>query len=173
MSELIHQSDKAGTDPSDPSHPQAQQPAVTGQSTLAKLIAGQRIAMLSSAAPDGSLDSKPMTLLEFDADGVLWFFCERPAQAAGHEDLDRRYQRVNLSFSDEVRSVFVSITGRGELSHDAARIRALWTEQARPYFPEGPESPNLAVLKVTPERSDFWEAPESHLVRGAMLSVGG
>ncbi|UXH80554.1 pyridoxamine 5'-phosphate oxidase family protein [Roseateles amylovorans] len=171
MSELAQNRPSAtGTDPLTPTHPQAEQPAISGGSRLSQLVAGQRIAMLATVLADGSIDSKPMTLLELDADGALWFFCEHhPDDDAAHE----RYRRVNLSFSDEVRSVYVSIAGRGELLHDKARLRELWTQQARPFFPEGPESERLAALKVTPDRSEYWESSNSLLVRGAALSVGG
>lgn len=170
MSEVIRQSDQAATDPLAPTHPQAQQPAMADGASLSRFIAGQRIAMLSWALPDGTLDSKPMTLLELDADGALWFLCEH----APDDDAARaHYQRINLSFSDEVRSVFVSITGQGELLHDRARVRALWNERARRFFPEGPDSERLAALKVVPIRSAYWESPDTLLQQGAALSVGG
>lgn len=170
MSEVARAPVMAATDPTDPNHPQAAHAKVAAGSRLAQMISGQRIAMLSWARPDGSLDSKPMTLLELDADGALWFLCEHEP---GDEATRERYRQVNLAFGDEVRSVFVSVTGRGELVHERERIRALWTQQARPFFPEGPESERLAALKVTPLRSECWESPGALLMQGAVLSVGG
>ncbi len=171
MSELAsHPRAERGTDPMSDTHPQASQPQMAANGGLSRLIAGQRMAMLATVLPDGSIDSKPMTLLELDSEGALWFLCEHhPDDRAAHE----RYRRVNLSFSDEVRSVFVSIAGQGELLHDKARVRALWTQQARPFFPEGPESDRLAALKITPVRSEYWDAADhSPLVPGASVSVG-
>jgi len=136
-------------------------------SRLAQLVEDQRIAMLTTCQPDGELDARPMSVLDLDASGCFWFFTEHaPEDQAAHE----RYRRVNLSFSDCGSATYVSISGRGELSHAPDRIAALWTDAARPWFPDGPESPRLAVLKVTPQRSEFWDAPDSRIVRGAALA---
>lgn len=169
MSEVIKASGPTSTDPLAPTHPQAGQPAVDDGTRLSQFIAGQRVAMLTTALPDGGLESKPMTLLELDASGALWFFCRH---RDGDREGQRRHERLNLSFSDEVRSVFVSITGRGELLRDRQRINALWTPEARTLFPDGPQSDDLALLKVTPQRSEYWERVDGLLSEGAPLSVG-
>lgn len=170
MTEVIRSSVHAGTDPLSPDHPQAGQPAVRDTSRLSHYLSGQRIAMLATVLPDGNVETKPMTLLELDERGALWFFCQH---LEGDEATRARYQRLNLSFSDEVRSVFVSIIGRGELLRDRARIEALWTPAARGLFPDGPTSGDLALLKVTPERTEYWETVDGLLSEGMPLSVGG
>lgn len=139
----------------------------TTPSRLTQLIRGRQIAMLSSFLPSGELDIKPMVLLEVDADGSCWFFCE---SAPGDAAAKARYARVSLSFSDEVESTFIAIAGRGELLHDRERKRALWTSASRPWFPAGPDSPRLALLKVTPERTEYWDAPDSRTARGAAMA---
>jgi hypothetical protein len=42
---------------------------------------------------------------------------------------------------------------------------------AKPWFPEGPESPNLALLKIEPEMAEFWDAPNSKMVRMFALAM--
>jgi general stress protein 26 len=44
---------------------------------------------------------------------------------------------------------------------------------AKPWFPEGPDSPNLALLKFIPDAADYWDAPNSVMVRafGAVASI--
>jgi general stress protein 26 len=135
---------------------------------LASLVKGKRIGMLTTCLANGELDAKPMSLLELDDEGHFWFFVEHaPEDRGAHE----RYRVVNLSFSDEGESTFVSIAGSGELLHDRERIEALWTPMAKPWFPDGPDSPRLALLKITPERSEYWDAPESRIVRGVALAA--
>lgn len=136
-------------------------------SRLTQLIRGRQIAMLSSCLPGGDLDTKPMALLDVDADGCCWFFCESAADDAAAKE---RYERVNVSFSDEAESTFIAIAGRGELLHDRGLKRALWSAAAAPWFPCGPDSPRLALLKVTPERTEYWDAPDSRIARGAAMS---
>jgi len=59
----------------------------------------------------------------------------------------------------------VSLSGHGELVHDRERIKMLWTSFAKPWFPEGPETPNLALLKFVPHSAEYWDAPSSRMVR--------
>jgi hypothetical protein len=44
---------------------------------------------------------------------------------------------------------------------------------AKPWFPDGPDSNNLALLKFTPETAEHWDAPSSKMVRafGMIASV--
>lgn len=48
---------------------------------------------------------------------------------------------------------------------DRERIESLWTEFARPWFPDGVDSFNLALLKLVPHRAEFWDAYHSKMVR--------
>ena len=44
---------------------------------------------------------------------------------------------------------------------------------AKPWFPDGPDSSNLALLKFIPDRADYWDGPSSKMVRafGMIASV--
>jgi general stress protein 26 len=135
---------------------------------LAELIDGQRIAMLTTQTADGGLDSRPMTVVDFDADGHVWLFCHHdPADT----EFAERHRRVNLAFSDERTSTFLSIPGRAKVVHDPERLHALWSPALKPWFPEGPDAPHLGLLRITPERAEYWDAPDSRVVRGIALAV--
>ncbi len=138
------------------------------QRQLAKLIGKQRVAMLAMTAANGLLEAKPMTLLEHDAHGHLWFFCEAELQDAVMRE---RYKTANLSFSDEPHATYVSISGRGELLHDRERIHALWSPMAKPWFPDGPDSPRLALLKFIPSQAETWDGPGSSVLRMLALAA--
>lgn len=131
----------------------------------ARLIDGIPVAMLTQLGHDGMLLSRPMSPLEMDADGALWFFVDRTAE---HEELLRN---VNLSFVDALRSIFVSIAGHAEIVGNRSRIEALWTPLARPWFPKGAHSENLALLKLVPHHVEYWDAPHSRVVRLLALAA--
>jgi general stress protein 26 len=126
---------------------------------LAKLIEGIPIAMLTTLQADGALTSRPMAVLEMDVQGTLWFLTD--LRSAKVEQL----QQVNLGFVDGERGAYVSLSGRGEIDRDRDRIQRLWTPLARPWFPEGPESKDLALLKFLPDAADYWDGPSSTMVR--------
>ena len=135
-------------------------------SLVCEMIEDISIAMLTNKDDRGALTSRPMSPLEIDKQGVLWFFIDDRTAASGEQ-----LKLVNLSFSDEERSIYVSISGRGEIDKDRARMKRLWTSFAKPWFPEGPDSPHLALLKVIPETAEYWDGPHSKMVRSFAMAA--
>ena len=128
-------------------------------SRLGELISDMPVAMMTTPGLDGLLASRPMTVLEMDEHGALWFFTDlRSTKLA-------QLQNVNLAFADCAKSSYVSLSGRGETDTDAAHIQKLWTPFAKPWFPDGPSSPNLALLCFRPSAAEFWDSSSSCMVR--------
>jgi general stress protein 26 len=126
---------------------------------LAKLIETIDVAMLTMRNGNGALRGRPMAPLEMDKQGALWFLIDQ------HSLDDDEQESVNLSFSDLPHSTYVSLSGRCEILFDRVRINELWTEFARPWFPNGPESNGIALLKFVPHSAEYWDAPNSKMVR--------
>ena len=126
---------------------------------LCKLIEPIPVAMLGNIDADGALVSRPMAVLEVDAAGAVWFFVD--LRSSRVEFL----RVVNLSFVDAARGTYVSLSGRGEIRSDRSHVERLWTPLAKPWFPEGPASTNLALLKFVPHTAEYWDAPNSKMVR--------
>ena len=134
---------------------------------VAKLIEDIPIAMLTTLDADGALASRSMTALEMDAQGALWFFTNVQSSKVEH------LRAVNLSSTDRDQGAYVSLSGRGEIDTDRTRIQRLWNVLAKPWFPDGPDSSNLALLKFIPDRADYRDGPSSKMVRafGMIASV--
>ena len=143
-------------------------PQTTAELThVGKLIENIPIAMLTTLDDEGALVSRPMTALEMDAQGALWFFTDVQSSKVD------RLRTVNLSFMDRDQGAYLSLSGHGEIDTDRARIKRLWSVFAKPWFPDGPDSSNLALLKIIPEKADYWDGPSSKMVRvfGMIASV--
>lgn len=126
---------------------------------LGKRVDGIDIVMMTTLDADGALGSRPMAPIEMDAKGAIWFFTDLRSEKIEH------LRVVNVAFSDEGNATYVSISGRGEIHAERAHIEKLWTPFVRPWFPDGPESTNLALLKFVPETAEYWDAPNSKMVR--------
>ena len=126
---------------------------------LAALIEPMTVVMMTTADDTGALASRPMLPLEMDASGALWFFTDLRSEKVEHLLL------VNLAFSDEAAACYVSVSGRGEIHTDSARIERLWSRLAKPWFPDGPASTDLAALKIVPTSAEYWDSPNSKMVR--------
>lgn len=126
---------------------------------IGDLLKGADIVMMTTLDEDDRLVSRPMSLLKMDIEGGLWLFSNLHSQKLNQID------RINLSLSNEEGSRYVSIAGHGEISHDRALMRELWSPFMKPWFPEGVESPDLALLKVTPQTVEYWDSTDSKMVR--------
>lgn len=126
---------------------------------LAIFVRPIAVAMMTNLNINGELFSRPMRPLLMDRQGAMWFFTN--LRSTKHDHLDE----INFSFSDASRAVFVSVSGAGELNTDSTLIRSLWTPAARNWYADGPESSNLALLKFTPKRAEYWNSPDCKCVR--------
>ena len=85
---------------------------------ITELVRSARICMLTTMTADGRHVSRPMGLQEAEFDGDLWFFLDDTSDKA--EEI-RRNPEVNVSFSDDDKRAWVSISGSAEVVRDEAR----------------------------------------------------
>jgi general stress protein 26 len=137
---------------------------------LAERLEGMRFAMLTLRDTDCHLVSQPMTPLEMDASGAIWMMTSRSGRAALHVKANLPADTLNLAFSDEGNSTYVSITARGRLSDDMQRKRELWSAMALPWFPAGVEDTDLTLLCLEPVQAEIWDSPDSTVVRMLALA---
>lgn len=136
------------------------QPQFTEErSKLGELIEDYDIAMLTFIDANGALISQPMGAIEMDSSGAIWFFTDIESEKVKHLDA------LNLAFSGEADAVYVSLSGYGEIEVSESRKRELWSPFVQPWFPDGPTSPTLALLKFIPHTAEYWDAPHSKVVR--------
>ncbi|HSV14919.1 MAG TPA: pyridoxamine 5'-phosphate oxidase family protein [Tepidisphaeraceae bacterium] len=128
---------------------------------LASLIKGVRIAMLTTTDGDGSLHSRPMATQSADFDGELWFLTGQRSHKV--QEINRDHH-VSLSYADPSDNRYVSISGTARLVRDRKRAEDLWNPMYKAWFPKGLDDPELCVLRVTPERAEYWDSPSSAVV---------
>ena len=126
---------------------------------LGELLADMRVCMLTSLDEEYVMISKPMSPQEMCEEGAIWFLTDANSAKVQH------LQLMNCSFSNESQGTSVSVSGHGEIVKDRDRIESLWTVFARPWFPDGVETSNLAALKFVPKIAEYWDAPNSKMVR--------
>lgn len=125
------------------------------------MIKDIRIAMMTTLAADGTLDSRPMAVQEKVFDGTLWFLTRASSGKVGElgEDSD-----VTLTFAEPKNSTYLALKGRGTVSVDRAKIHELWSPLYQAWFPRGEDDPDIAVLRVDVVEGNYWEASNSRLV---------
>ena len=126
---------------------------------VARTIEDVRIGMMTTADDDGTLSSRPMSVMRIDGDGALWFLTRDGTHKLEH------LRHVNLAFADRDDADYVSVEGAGEVVRDRATIESLWTPMAKPWFPQGKDDPSLVALCVRAVRIEYWDASSSRMVR--------
>lgn len=140
---------------------------------LARMIHGIEIAMLTTAMPGGELRSRPMATQQAEFDGTLWFFCD--AESAKVYEV-RRENHVNVSYAEPSSNRYVSVSGRASVTRDREKARQLWSPINKAWFPNGPDDPSLALLKIEVDQAEYWDAPAStmtHIIGFAKAVLTG
>jgi len=141
----------------------AEQVAVTQDIIkLLDKIKDVKYATLTTLDANGRLHGRPMYTCAPGNDGALWFFSEKDAQKVTEVQANAQ---VGLAYADIDSAVYVTIAGTGTIVDDRAKIKELWREEFRGFFPKGPEEPNLTLLKVDIESGEYWDTPGNVLVR--------
>jgi general stress protein 26 len=68
---------------------------------------------------------------------------------------------VNASFADVDEQRYASLSGRAKVVRDRAKIEELWKPELKAWFPEGTETPDIALLKVTVAHAEYWDGSQS------------
>lgn len=124
-----------------------------------QLIQNMSIIMLTTMDAHGMLISRPMMPLMLDRDGALWFFIDlRSAKA-------KQLDAINFNFLNPANATYVSLSGNGEIITERSFINRLWTPLVTPWFPDGPESSQLALLKFMPDVAEYWDSSQRKMVR--------
>jgi general stress protein 26 len=137
----------------------------TGLKKLVELVKDIDFCMLTTVDESGDLHSRPMsTNGEADADGDLWFFTTTTSLKVKETD---RTPKVNVSFAAPGTQRYVSVTGTAQLVRDQAKMKELWKPQLKAWFPKGLEDPEIALLKMSASKAEYWDShvsPVSHVI---------
>ncbi len=111
---------------------------------------------------NGHLRSRPMSTQQFEENGEIWFFTSSRSHKVGELAKDNR---VNLSYAKPDDSTYVSISGRGELVNDKAKMKELWSPILKAWFPDGLDDPDLTLLNIEVEQAEYWETTSGKIVQ--------
>jgi general stress protein 26 len=142
---------------------------------LAELISDIRVAMLTTFPPGGKPHARPMYTQALDAknfDGTLWFMTD--AESLKVEELEIN-PNVLITYAAPNKNRYVVVTGQARSEHNPDKARELWNIHAKGWFPNGPDDPNLALLRVTVSSAEYWDGPSntSYLLNLVAAVVSG
>jgi general stress protein 26 len=117
-----------------------------------QLISSFKDAMLVTHGKDGELHARPLTLASADANGDVWFSTGAHSGKVAEIFHDRRVAVIM-----QASSRYLSLTGTAEVIADRAKAAVLWRETWRPWFPGGPDDPEIVLVHVKGTEAEFWD----------------
>lgn len=116
------------------------------------------VCMMAAIGGDGA--SRPMHAADCEEDGTIWFFTKEDADA-GQEAAARK--KMALHFSSPAKLNFLCVLGQSGLVHDKAKMEKLWHPMMKTWFPDGLETPGIALIRVDPDTAHYWESSASRI----------
>lgn len=125
---------------------------------LQEMIQSIRVGMFTTVGSDGRLRSRPMLTAKTGFDGDLWFFTRISHGLA--TDVKPGAQ-VHIAYSCPQSDQYISVEGLATVVQDRQKQEVLWDDDLKPWFPNGVETEDMALIKVTVERAEMWDAHTS------------
>lgn len=129
-------------------------PETANISKVTDIINDSHIGMFTTINEKGALVSRPLAVQDVKDDGDMWFFTGEGTSQVAHIGAE---PRVNVSFGKGTE--WVSVAGIAEVVRDRAKIRELWNQAVEAWFPDGPDTPEVVLLRVDSDSAEYWTSP--------------
>lgn len=120
-----------------------------------EMIQDIRIAQLVTHHSQEGLCSRPMAAMNKDFNGTLWYFTSEGSPKIA--DIEHNPD-VLLCYSRPSKQEYISIQGKARVSNDRTMIAELWSEYARPWFPQGKDDASIRLISVDITRAQYWDS---------------
>lgn len=130
---------------------------------LAKAMGKIDFAMLTTRTEGGQLATRPMSNnSDVEWDGDSYYFTYDDTRTVS--DIERD-PHVALSFQGRAGilgapPLFVAVEGEAGIIRDRATFADHWTSDLERWFPDGIDTPGMALIKVAAVRIHYWDGEE-------------
>ena len=115
----------------------------------------------------GGLRARPVEPRPDRATGLIWILTD-DRSAKDHEiEADPEVALIVIDAGDKA---YLSLTARAVVLRDSATVAAVWRESDRTWWPQGPDDPNLRLLRLEPQRAELWDGPASAVAAALELA---
>lgn len=100
---------------------------------------------------DRGLIARPMIIAEIDSHGDFWFSTDVASGKVVEID-----NNPDVCITMTNASGNATVRGTASIVKDTVKIKELWNETWRVWFPAGPTDPKLVLIKVDTSEGEFW-----------------
>ena len=133
----------------------------TKLASVAKLLKELDICMMTTRAAGGGLHGRPMSNNgEVEYDGDSWFFAQDGSRKVVEIDAD---PQVELAFIDTPNGTWINLEGEATVVRDdPERKREMWQKDLERWFANGPDDPEVVLIKVSARHIDAWAGEDEY-----------
>ena len=111
---------------------------------------------------DQQESARPMTTIEVEDDGTLWFFTHRSSGKVHELNSDHV---VHLFYAHPGKESYMDVWGLANAVADREKIKKLWKPRIQAWFPGGEDDPDLCLLKVKPNYAYYWDRENGKMIK--------
>jgi general stress protein 26 len=108
----------------------------------------------------GGLRARPLEARPDRKAGLIFFVTD--VRGLKDDEIEQSPD-VGLVFIDKADNAYLSLTARARVRDDHAKAHEIWKKTDDMWW-QGPDDPNVRVLRVEPSRGELWDGPASRLV---------
>ena len=121
---------------------------------IARMLREIDVCVFATRGEGGQLHARPMSNnRQVEWDGDSWFFA--PSGGRLVAELEAEPRAVN-AYRVEEGFGFISVSGRASIETDPKLKRRYWLEELERWFPNGPDDPNVSLIRLAAEHVDWW-----------------
>ena len=125
-----------------------------GKAKVEDMLKSFSTAMFVSIGADGKQEARPMHVAGEEAGaGEIWFLTGKKGSLTS--EVTARPD-VLLVFQKDT-SAYLSLRGTARVVEDRDKIRQLWKEPYKVWFPKGADDPEIALVAVNPVGAEYWD----------------
>ncbi len=126
---------------------------------LWEIVDKAEINLLTTLEKGGTPRTRPMTLLAYDEDGMLWFATSRASRKVEEIEAD---DRVSVFLLDLEGGAHAQFFGQARLDSDQETKAEFWIPEWSEHW-DGPDDEDYVLVRVNCERAEYYLVDEDEL----------
>jgi general stress protein 26 len=123
----------------------------------------------TSDVAGGPGDARPMTALQVDELGNLWFISA--GDSLKNQELAAD-PSATLYFQGSAHAEFMHLEGIATVTRDPIKIKELWSFTMKAWFTGGEDDPRISVIKFAPTYGYYWDTRHGRTVASVRMLIG-
>jgi general stress protein 26 len=128
---------------------------------LKELANAADICMFTTSLKRLPLSSRPMSTVQVDDEGNIWFLSKKSSEK--NKEISKDHD-VQLFYASKASAEYLSVYGSAAILTDRKKAEEIWTPIAKAWLTEGVNDPELTIIKVVPKDVYYWDTKSNKLV---------